>query len=159
MPVGPNQNYTTQAQCSIIDGMNMPTRPPLYPQTLVQPPIAYKEVFTAHQVPESTTKTYQTVSAGTSIVGASPTQVKQQLVETSELHQPSQPVTAPPDFPSNYVSELDEDLAYTQIYKTQPSAPSLTSQCQTMMKGVAVMLSESSIQQQPSMKHQATLHP
>lgn len=160
VPVGPNQNYNTQAQYNVIDAANMPTRPPLYPQTLVQPPIDYTEIFSTHQVPESTTKTYQTVSAGISIVGAPPTQVKQQLVEASELHQPSQPVTAPPPaVTSNYVNELDEDLAYTQIYKTQPSAPGLTSQCQNMMKGVAVMLSESSIQQQPSMKHQATLHP
>lgn len=161
VPVRANQNYSTQAPCSLIDNANVVTsRPPLPSHTtIIQTPIAYKEVSTAIQVPESATKAYQNVSAGIPIVVAPSTPVKQQLMEPPEVHQPSQLVTAASVAPNNYTKELDEDLAYTQIYKTQPPAPALTPQCQTMMKGVTVMLSESSMQQQPNMKHQTPLHP
>lgn len=160
VPVMPNQNYGMPMQCSLVDNTNVASsRPPLPPQAATIPPITYKEAITGQQVPESTLKVYQTVQPATPAVNAPTTQGKQQFMELPEPPHPSQTVVSVSVASSNYVNEFDDDVAYTQIYKTQPSAPALPLQYQTLVKGVNMMMSESSTQDNASIKHQTTSHP
>ncbi|KAL3525490.1 hypothetical protein ACH5RR_013862 [Cinchona calisaya] len=159
VPPRPNQNYGMSKQCSLLDNTNVSSsRPPLPPHASIIPPITYKEAITGQPVPESALKVYQTVPPATPAVNAPTTQGKQQFMELPELQNPSQTVVNTSAASSNYVNEFDDDVAYTQIYKTQPSAPTLSLQYQTLMKGVNVMSSESSTQDNTSIKNQMTSH-
>ncbi|KAL3527013.1 hypothetical protein ACH5RR_011669 [Cinchona calisaya] len=126
VPVRPNQNYGISMQCSLLDNTNVASnRPPLHPQAAMISPLTYKEAITGPSVPESASKVRQTVPSATPVVSAPSTQGKQQLMELTKLQHPSQPVITAPGTSSNYVNEFEDDVAFTQTYKTQPSIPML----------------------------------
>lgn len=91
--------------CSLVDTSAATPAPP-HPQ--MQPP-ASKEVVSASAAPLIE-------------VPLNPNQ--QQLVDISEIESTTQPIIN---------SEFDDDFAYTQIYKTQPSESAFISRYQTMM--------------------------
>ncbi|XP_027076371.1 protein PAL OF QUIRKY-like isoform X2 [Coffea arabica] len=156
VPVRPNQNYGVSVENTNVAS----SRPPLHPQAAMIPPVTYKEATTGQPVPESALKFYQTVPQATPAVSAPTTQGKKQFMELPELQHPSQTVVSAPVASSNYASEFDDDVAYTQIYKTQPSASALPLPYQTLMKGVNLMASESSsTQENMGIKHQTPSHP
>lgn len=162
VPVRPNQNYGVSMQCNLVENTNVASsRPPLYPQTAMIPPVTYKEAATGQPMPESTLKFYQTVPQATPAASAPSTQGKQQFMELSEQQHPSQAVVRAPVATSSYANEFDDDdVAYTQIYKTQPSASALPLPYQTLMKGVNFMSPESSsTQENTGIKHQMPSHP
>lgn len=146
----PNQPYpiylvpVRQSQYPFdVNTTSISSRPPLHPQTaVITQSIAHNEVFGA-QIAELATKTYCTIPASTQLLNKSSNQ-GQLVMVPSEPHISSEPVT----------SEFDEEVAYNQIYKSQPSIPVLPSQYQTMSKGTT-MLSEPSVHA----KQQAALHP
>lgn len=132
-------------------------RPPLHPQSVMNPPsIAYKEVMAAQSVPESGSKVYTTIPTASLPISA-PSQTQQQYTVLPEPQLSSQPVSSASVPAAN---EFDDDLAYNQIYKSQPPPPSFISQCQTITKGAAVLLSESSMQMHSNnVMKQAPSHP
>ncbi|XP_009765044.1 protein PAL OF QUIRKY [Nicotiana tabacum] len=151
MPVQPNINHT-----AVIG----PNRPPLHPQSVMNPPsIVYKEVMTAQSVPELGSKVYTTVPAATPPINAL-SQTQQHYTSPPEPQLGSQPILNASVPAANEANEIEDDLAYSQIYKSQPPPPSFISQCQTITKGAAVLLSESSMQlHSNNMMNQAPSHP
>ncbi|OIT31160.1 PREDICTED: uncharacterized protein LOC109209070 [Nicotiana attenuata] len=151
MPVQPNINHT-----AVIG----PNRPPLHPQSVMSPPsIVYKEVMTAQSVPELGSKVYTTVPAATPPISA-PCQSQQHYTAPPEPQLGSQPILTASVPAANEANEIEDDLAYSQIYKSQPPPPSFISQCQTITKGAAVLLSESSMQlHSNNVMNQAPSHP
>lgn len=145
VPVRPTQYHNIPIPCSSIDAntTSPSSRPPLHPQTSVNTqPVGHKEVFGA-QISESATKVYCSIPASTQLVNIPSNQG--QLVVGPLEHQ----ITSEPVKPTAVVSaiediEYDEDIAYNQIYKTQPSVPVLPPHYQTMTKGTT-MLSEPSV--------------
>lgn len=135
-------------------------RPPLHPQSLMNSPsIAYKEVMAAQSVPESGSKVYTTVATASLPISA-PSQTQQQYTAVPEPQLSSQPVSTASVPSADDANEFDDDLAYNQIYKSQPPPPSFISQCQTITKGAAVLLSESSMQMHiNNVMNQAPSHP
>ncbi|KAK4711965.1 hypothetical protein R3W88_006478 [Solanum pinnatisectum] len=135
-------------------------RPPLHPQSVINPPsVAYKEVMAAQSVPESGPKGYTTVPTASLPISAPP-QTQQQYTVLPEPQLISQPVSTASVPAANDANEFDDDLAYNQIYKSQPPPPSFISQCQTITKGAAVLLSESSMQMHSNnVMNQAPSHP
>ncbi|CAI9110641.1 OLC1v1010702C1 [Oldenlandia corymbosa var. corymbosa] len=122
VPVRANQNYSMPMQYSIMDNANIAaSRPPLHPQTAIIAPVTSKDTIPVHAMPESASKVYQIPAPAVVVTPA--TQVKPQFVELPELQHPSQPAAGTPVASSNYVNELNDDIAFSQIYKTQPSAP------------------------------------
>ncbi|KAL3844903.1 hypothetical protein ACJIZ3_002306 [Penstemon smallii] len=129
VPARPNQYH------NYIDNNNPSSRAPLHQYNAVTiPAIAYKG---ARPVAESASKVYRNDPATTQIVGI-PCNQAQKETGRSELKNPSEPVASV--IPS---SDFDEDFAYNQVYKTQPSRPVLPSQYQKMTKGTTIKLSES----------------
>ncbi|KAL0450033.1 UNVERIFIED_CONTAM: hypothetical protein Slati_1559700 [Sesamum latifolium] len=123
-------------------------RPPLHPQTAaIAQPVAHKEVFGA-QIAESATKVYCSIPAATQVVSI-PSNQGQLVVGTHEPQIATEQATPASVISATQGGEFDEDIAYNPIYKTQPSAPLLASQYQTMTKGT-MMLPEPSVQQQPN---------
>ncbi|CAN4083174.1 unnamed protein product [Withania somnifera] len=135
-------------------------QPPLHAQSVMNPPsIAYKEVMAAQSVPESGSKVYMTVPTASLPISA-PSQIQQQYTVLPEPQLSSQPISTASVPAANDANEFDDDLAYNQIYKSQPPPPSFISQCQTITKGAAVLLSESSMQMHSNnVMNQAPSHP
>ncbi|PIM99911.1 hypothetical protein CDL12_27581 [Handroanthus impetiginosus] len=160
MPIRPTQYHNMSMQFNSFEGnaTNASSRPPLHPQSAaVAQPITHKEVFGA-QVDESATKVYGSIPAATQIVSV-PSSQGQLVTGPPEPQIASEPITSSGVVSNIQGSEFDEDIAYNQIYKTQPSPPILPSQYQTMSKGTT-MLPEPSVQLQPNhAKQQAALHP
>ncbi|KAJ8545895.1 hypothetical protein K7X08_018478 [Anisodus acutangulus] len=125
------------------------SRPLLPPQSVMNPPsIAYKEVMMA-----------QSVSTASPPISA-PSQTQQQYTALPEPQLSSHPVSTASVSATNDANEFDDDLAYNQIYKSQPPPPSFISQCQTITKGATVLLSESSMQMHSNnVMNQAPSHP
>ncbi|KAL3813277.1 hypothetical protein ACJIZ3_014545 [Penstemon smallii] len=138
VPVRPPQYHNMSMQCNLIDtNTTTSTRPPLYPQTsVITPPITHKEVFGAQPVTESATKNYQSILASSPVISIPSNEV---MTGTLEPENASEPVTTTSVASTVESSEFDEDIAYNQIYKTQPLAPILPSQYQTMTKGTAII--------------------
>ncbi|XP_073143710.1 protein PAL OF QUIRKY [Henckelia pumila] len=150
VPMRPAQYLHTSMQCNFIDA-NTPgssSRPPLHPQTAaVAPPVTHKEISGAQLVTELATKSYKNVLDDTLLVSI-PSGSDQLVVVPNETQIPSEPVptTAVPS--SMHGGDFDEDIAYNPIYKTQPPAPVLPSQYQTLKMGTTLLLSESSVHRQ-----------
>lgn len=151
MSVLPNINHATVMASN---------RPPLHPQSVINPPsIAYKEVMAAQSVSESGSKVYMTVPTSSPPIGA-PSQTQQQYTAFPEPQLSSQAVSTASVPAANDANEFDDELAYNQIYKSQPPPPAFISQCQTITKGTTVLLSESSMQMHNNnVINQAPPHP
>ncbi|KAI3451790.1 hypothetical protein Pfo_008455 [Paulownia fortunei] len=160
VPVKPTQYHNMSMPCNSFDAntTSSPSRPPLHPQiAMITQPMAHKEVFGA-QIAESATKVYCSIPAATQLVSI-PSNQGQLVMGPPEPQIASEPVTTASVVSAIQGGEFDEDIAYNQIYKSQPSPPVLPSQYQTMTKGTT-MLSEPSVQlQQNHAKQQAPLHP
>ncbi|KAL1536944.1 hypothetical protein AAHA92_29513 [Salvia divinorum] len=138
VPMRPPQYQNIPIPCSSIDANTVipSTLPPLHPKTaVITQPVGHKEVFGA-QTSESAT--YCSIPASTQLVNVPSSQG--QLVVGSLEHQ----ITSESAKPISVVSttggsEFDEEIAYGQIYKSQPSAPILPSHYQTMTKGIATL--------------------
>ncbi|XP_057784044.1 protein PAL OF QUIRKY [Salvia miltiorrhiza] len=136
VPVRPTQYQNIPMPCSSIDAntTSLSSRPPLHPQTAVIPqPVAHKEVFGA-QIAESATQVYCTIPASTQLVNI-PSNQGQLVVGPLEHQIASEPVKPISVVSAIEGSEFDEEIAYNQIYKSQPSAPILTSHYKAMTKG------------------------
>ncbi|XP_060195788.1 protein PAL OF QUIRKY [Lycium barbarum] len=150
VPVQQMQSHSMSVLPNINHASVIPSnRPPLPPQSVMSPPsIAYKEVMTAQSVP--------TISPPIS----APSRAQQQYTTLPEPQLSSQPVSTASVPAANDANEFDDDLAYNQIYKSQPPPPSFISQCQTITKGATVLLSESSMQMHSNnVMNQAPSHP
>lgn len=136
VPMRPPQYQNVPVPCSSIDAntISPSSRPPLHPQTAVIPqPMGHKEVFGA-QMAESATKVYCSIPATTQLVNL-PSNQGQLVVGPPEHQIATEPVKPISVVSAIEGSEFDEEIAYNQIYKSQPSAPILTSHYQTMAKG------------------------
>ncbi|KAK7280422.1 hypothetical protein RJT34_25486 [Clitoria ternatea] len=122
-----------------------PQTPP-NPATLVPPPAAYNPIRNA-PLPktEMTAAAYRAAAAGTPQLVQVPTsQHQQHYVTYSQIHHPSQSMAPNSATPPNYAFDY-ADPAHAQIYYSQPLAPTMPSQYQTMT-GAAVMMPEVSSQ-------------
>lgn len=156
VPVRPTQSFNTPMQCSFQDNIaTVPSRPHMQPPiTMMAPPLA-------PVLSESATKVYNPMGA-TPLVPVPSNQDQPPLMDLSETNQSSQCTTAASIAAANYENEYEDDLAYTQIYKTQPSAPAaLLSQYQTMTNAGTVRLSEASklLHGETVMQHIGTSQP
>ncbi|XP_059643360.1 protein PAL OF QUIRKY [Cornus florida] len=144
LPVRETQPHNMSVQCNLIETATAASsRPPLHPHTaLITPTVTYKEVEGTPPTPELATKVYRTVQGATTLVSVPSNQKQQQFVGPPEPVHPSQSVATTTMATSNFDNEFDDNLAYNQIYKTQPSAPGLSLQYQSMMKATPVLLSE-----------------
>ncbi|KAL6960958.1 hypothetical protein U1Q18_038723 [Sarracenia purpurea var. burkii] len=133
LPIRPTQSYVSM-QCNLLDtstaAMSMSQ----------MHPITYKEVTEGAPLPESASKVLWTVVGATPLDRVPSNQNQQPLVDLSELHNESQSVAAASMAAANYENEDEDDLVYAQIYKTQPSAPALLSQYQTMTNASGTLL-------------------
>lgn len=144
VPVLPNQSLNMPMQCSISDATDIASiLPPLHPQGALIPP---KETLAAKHVPEPAANMQTSISVSAAPASAPSTKCQQSFVGPLE----PKPVATTSVDTVNYSNEFDDDLSYSQIYKTQPPAPSFISQCQTITKGATLQLSESSMQQTPN---------
>ncbi|XP_074381370.1 protein PAL OF QUIRKY isoform X2 [Apium graveolens] len=138
LPVRPNQSYNMSASHNLnIAATIAPSRPPLHPQTsLLSNQVAYKEVTPAPVLPELTSDGYWSTA---------PSVQKQQLLDPLESYQPSHPVASDPLVTTNSDAEIVvDDLAYAQIYKSQPPAPATTPPYEAMTNTSKVLASETS---------------
>lgn len=145
VPVRQSQYHNMPMPCNSFDAntISPSSRPPLHPQTaVITQPIAHNEVF-GSQIAELATKAYCSISASAQVLNKSSNQ-GQLVMVPSEPQISSEPVTSASTISAIQGSEFDEDVAYNQIYKSQPSLPVLPSQYQTLSKGTT-MLSEPSV--------------
>ncbi|KAL5070489.1 hypothetical protein RYX36_021376 [Vicia faba] len=122
-----------------------PQNPP-NPTTLVQPNTAYNPIRNA-PLPktEMTAAAYRAAASGNPQFVQVPTaQHQQQYVTYSQIHHPSQSMAPNSAAPANYAYEF-ADPAHAQIYYSQPMAPTMPSQYQTMA-GATMMQPEISAQ-------------
>jgi len=120
-----------------------PQTPP-NPATLVPQSAAYNPMRNA-PMPKTEMNAYRAATGGTPQLVQVPTsQHQQQYVTYSQIHHPSQSM-APNSAPqANYGFDY-ADPAHAQIYYSQPLAPTMPSQYQTMT-AAAVMMQEGSAQ-------------
>ncbi|KAG6394355.1 hypothetical protein SASPL_144939 [Salvia splendens] len=134
VPMRPPQYQNIPMPCSSIDAntVSPPSLPPLHPKTAAIPqPVGHKEVF-GGQTSESAT--YCSNPASTQLVNI-PSNQGQLVVGSLEHQIPSESAKPISAVSATGASEFDEEIAYSQIYKTQPSAPIFPSHYQTMTKG------------------------
>ncbi|KAL2522189.1 uncharacterized protein Fot_26112 [Forsythia ovata] len=155
VPARPTQYHNMSPQYSFIDTASSAlSRPPLHPTQ----PVAHREVLAAEHVAESSTKICISGRAAAPPVSISSSQ-GQQLIGPPEPQNPSESVTTASVATITHGNEFEDDIAYNSIYKTQPPAPVLPPQYQTLTKGASVLFSESSVQLQPNTaRHQSALH-
>nr|GME05260.1 uncharacterized protein LOC109151402 isoform X2 [Ipomoea batatas] len=134
--------------CSINDATDIASiLPPLHLQgAVIPPPVLHKETLAAKHVPEPAANMQSNLPVSAAPASTPSTKGQQSFVGPLE----PKPVGATSIDTVNYCNEFEDDLSYSQIYKTQPPAPSFISQCQTITKGATVQLSESSMQQTPN---------
>lgn len=140
MPVRPPTQSFMSGQYETSDNSaGSLSRPPLHPQSVMMSPhVGYKEVMVSQPTPELAPELYRMAPPTTSM--------NQQQFVATEIHQSSQSAAMASTANVSYDNEYDDDLAYAQIYKSQPSAPALLPKYQTMSKAVTVLLSEASAQ-------------
>ncbi|KAL8472626.1 hypothetical protein ACS0TY_029088 [Phlomoides rotata] len=146
VPARQSQYHNMSMPCNSFDAntTSPSSRPPLHPQTaVITQPSAHNDVFGA-QITEMATKAYcSSIAASTQLINRTSNQ-GQLVMVPSEPEISSEPVTSASTICAIQGSEFDEDVAYNQIYKSQPSIPVLPSQYQAMSKGIT-MLSEPSV--------------
>ncbi|RYR37163.1 hypothetical protein Ahy_A09g042096 [Arachis hypogaea] len=154
----PAYNMPVQQPNMAESASNIPSsRPqtPPNPTTLVPPSAAYNPMRNAPMPKtEMTAAAYRAVSAGTPQLVQVPTsQHQQQYVAYSQIHHPSQSIAQNSAPPPNYAFDY-ADPAHAQIYYSQPLAPSMPSQYQTMTAAAMVMPDGSTQQSSDNMKQQ-----
>ncbi|XP_015941946.1 leucine-rich repeat extensin-like protein 5 [Arachis duranensis] len=154
----PAYNMPVQQPNMAESASNIPSsRPqtPPNPTTLVPPSAAYNPMRNAPMPKtEMTAAAYRAVSAGTPQLVQVPTsQHQQQYVAYSQIHHPSQSIAQNSAPPPNYAFDY-ADPAHAQIYYSQPLAPSMPSQYQTMTAAAMVMPDGSTQQPSDNMKQQ-----
>ncbi|XWS22464.1 hypothetical protein CRYUN_Cryun29cG0037000 [Craigia yunnanensis] len=117
--------------------------------TMAPPHVAYNPMRSA-PIPKpelaASTGVYRTTTTGTpQLVQVPNSQHQQQYVGYSQIHHPSQSVAPTSAATATYAYEFT-DPAHTQIYYTQPLAPTMSSQYQTMTAAAAVVLPDASAQ-------------
>ncbi|CAK9161936.1 unnamed protein product, partial [Ilex paraguariensis] len=140
VPIRPSQTYNMPTQGNLIYTATIASgRSPLHPPSaMITSPVVDKEVTAAPPIPEPAVS--RTAPAATPLVNV-PSIQNQQLVNPPESYDSSLLVATASVAVANYDDEFDDDLTYAQIYKSQPPAPALLPQYQTMTK-TAVLLSE-----------------
>ncbi|XP_050279517.1 uncharacterized protein LOC126720758 [Quercus robur] len=114
--------------------------------TMVPSPAAYNPIRNATK-PEMAAGVYRTATTGApQLVQVSSGQHQQQYVGYSQMPHPSQSMAPNSAAPANYAYDFSDPAHAPQIYYTQPLAPSMTSQYQTMTTAAAVGLPEASAQ-------------
>ncbi|RDY10564.1 hypothetical protein CR513_04893, partial [Mucuna pruriens] len=120
-----------------------PQTPP-NPATLVPQSAGYNHIRNA-PMPKTEMSAYRAATAGTPQLVQVPTsQHQQQYVTYSQIHHPSQSMAPNSAAPANYAFDY-ADPAHAQIYYSQPLAPTMPSQYQTMT-AAAVMMQDGSAQ-------------
>ncbi|XP_019154965.1 PREDICTED: uncharacterized protein LOC109151402 isoform X2 [Ipomoea nil] len=135
VPVVPNQSLNMPMQNDAIDIASI--LPPLHLQGAVIPP-------PVKHVPEPAANMQSDLP-----VSAAPASVPSSKCQQSFVG-PLEPKPVATTSIDTVCNGFDDDLSYSQIYKTQPPVPSFISQCETITKGATVQLSESSMQQTPN---------
>ncbi|KAF3969463.1 hypothetical protein CMV_006750 [Castanea mollissima] len=114
--------------------------------TMVPSPAAYNPIRNAAK-PEIAAGVYRTATTGTpQLVQVPSGQHQQQYVGYSQMPHPSQSMAPTSAAPANYAYDFADPAHAPQIYYTQPLAPAMTSQYQTMTTAAAVGLPEASAQ-------------
>lgn len=152
MPVRPTQYHNMSVPYNFVDAASSAlSRPTLHPTQ----PVAHTELLATQHVAESSTKVC--ISGH---VAATPVSISsQQLIGRPEPPNSSELVTPTTAATMTHDNEFEDDIAYSSIYKTQPSAPVLPPLYDTLTKGATVLFSESSVQRQPNTsKHQPAMH-
>ncbi|KAK3036538.1 hypothetical protein RJ639_030979, partial [Escallonia herrerae] len=126
LPLRPNQPYSMSVPCNLNETTNVASsRPPLHTNpVMISSQVAYKEGVTAVPNPESAKEVYRMVPAAP-FDTALYNQYQQQYVAPPEMHRPSQPMATSSTANAGSDNQFDDDLAYAQIYKSQPPAPPL----------------------------------
>ncbi|THG00461.1 hypothetical protein TEA_006891 [Camellia sinensis var. sinensis] len=106
-------------------GAQSPASSPTKTPAAVAVPSSSPPKFPALSKPKSPT-TAMTVAGATPLVQVPSNQNLQPLMDLSETPHPSQFVATAAIATANYDNEYEDDLAYTPIYKTQPSPPTKT---------------------------------
>ena len=149
LPVRQPQPYNFSIQGSLIDSAPVASnQPPMHLNaTMIPSQVVYKEVSPAPTQPDSATKVTGTAPGVTPLVHVLPNENQQQFVSIPQIRHPTQPIPIPSRETGNY-SAFEDDPAHCQIYKSQPSAPMLPSQYQTMTNATKALLSEALAQSQ-----------
>ncbi|XP_022733488.1 protein eyes shut-like [Durio zibethinus] len=122
------------------------SRPQTPPNPTMAPPVAYRNAPIAKPEMAGATGVYRTTTTGTpQLIQVPNSQHQQQYVGYSQIHHPSQSVAPPSAATATYAYEFT-DPAHAQIYYTQPLAPTMPSQYQTMTAAAAVVLPDASSQ-------------
>lgn len=156
LPVRPPQPYNFSIQGSLIETATVaPGQPPLHLNaTMIPTQVVYKEVTAAPPLPDLAPKVTGTTSVVSPLVQVPPNENQQQFVSIPQMHHPTQSIPIASMETANY-SAFEDDPAHSQIYKSQPPAPMLTPQYQTMTNATKALLSEALAQSQAdNMKQQ-----
>ncbi|WCJ25317.1 Octicosapeptide/Phox/Bem1p family protein [Euphorbia peplus] len=131
VPVRHPHPYNTPAQSSLVTPATISSsRPPTHPNPS-SAQVAYRVATDSPPVPEITSQVYRTNQGATSHVNLphnpnlrhAGMNLQAQSIGMTELES------------TNYTNEVDDDdVVHAQIYKSQPPAPALLSQYQTMTK-------------------------
>ncbi|XP_057969910.1 protein PAL OF QUIRKY-like [Malania oleifera] len=152
LPVGHTPAYNLPMHGNLVAGVSTAsTQLPGHPNTSMVPPpstsmvppaVAFNEVATASPMPVLSSKVRRTAPDGNPLSHVPPDQNKQFMISPQMHHQSQSIATVPMEAAATYNDEFSDDPALAQIYKTQPLAPMLTSQHQTMTKATAELFSE-----------------
>ncbi|KAJ7943100.1 Octicosapeptide/phox/Bem1p family protein [Quillaja saponaria] len=149
MPARQPQAYNLSVQQPNVSeaATGIPSSRPQAPPNpgMVQQSAAYNQMRTVPiSKPEMTAGAYRTANAGTpQLVQVPSSQHQQQYLNYSQIHHPSQSIAPNSGTTANYVYEFEyADPSHAQIYYTQPLAPNMPSQYQTMTAAAAVGLPE-----------------
>ena len=136
-------------QGSLIDSATVASsQPPMHLNaTMIPSQVVYKEVTAAPPLPDLATKVTGTAPGVTPLVHVPSNENQQQFVSIPQIHHPTQSIPIASMEAANY-SAFEDDPAHSQIYKSQPSAPILPSQYQTMTNATKALLSEALAQSQ-----------
>lgn len=149
LPVRPPQPYNFSMQGSLIDSATVASsQPPMHLNaTMIPSQVVYKEVTAAPPLPDLATKVTGTAPGVTPLVHVPSNENQQQFVSIPQIHHPTQSIPIASMEAANY-SAFEDDPAQSQIYKSQPPAPILPSQYQTMTNATKALLSEALAQSQ-----------
>jgi len=150
MPPRQAQAYSLSVQQSNINeaATGVPSsRPQTPPNPAMVPPAAYNPIRNAPGKHEMSAGVYRTATTGApQLVQVPSTHHQQQYVGYSQMHHPSQSMAPTSAATAQQYAYEYADPAHAQIYYTQPMAPTMPSQYQTMTAASGVMLPEASAQ-------------
>ncbi|OIS97279.1 PREDICTED: uncharacterized protein LOC109234552 [Nicotiana attenuata] len=151
IPARPTQGYSLPLQQTNYTepSQTVPSVRPQTPPTMVTPTAAYNPTRNPPtSKPEMVAGPYRTVSAGAAapqFVQITSGQHQPQYMAYSQIHHPSQSVPPTSATTASYAYDF-ADPTHTKMYYTQPLAPQLAAQYQTMTSAPAVSFTETSSQ-------------